>query len=123
MFDEHTFLFSVQKIEISYKGTKSFACKTLARPRYCAAINSISAVCASSHRNFLLHKKTQKGKASQFPALPFIFYLFLSETNNIRMAFNTASTMTPTSAKMAAHIFAIPKAPKIRHNTFTPMAK
>ena len=52
MFDEHTFLFSVQKIEISYKGTKSFACKTLARLRYCAAINSISAVCASSRSVF-----------------------------------------------------------------------
>ena len=32
--------------------TKSFACKTLARPRYCAAINSISAVCASSRSVF-----------------------------------------------------------------------
>ena len=37
---------------MSFKRTKSFACKTLARPRYCVAINSISAVCASSRSVF-----------------------------------------------------------------------
>ena len=39
-------------ITISYYRTKGFACRTLARPRYCAAINSISAVCASSRSVF-----------------------------------------------------------------------
>ena len=38
--------------ENTFKRTKSFACKTLARPRYCATINSISAVCASSRSVF-----------------------------------------------------------------------
>ena len=37
-------------------------------------------------------------------------------------AFSTASTITPTSAKMAIHILAIPKAPKIRHNALTARA-
>ncbi len=43
---------SFMRITSHFFKTKSFACKTLARPRYCAAINSISAVCASSRSVF-----------------------------------------------------------------------
>ena len=38
------------------------------------------------------------------------------------MAFNTASTITPTSAKIASHMFAMPNAPNSRHAVFTPKA-
>ena len=34
-------------------------------------------------------------------------------TNNARIAFNTARIITPTSAKIASHILAIPTAPRI----------
>ena len=43
-------------------------------------------------------------------------------TNNARIAFNTARIITPTSAKIAIHILAIPTAPRIRQISFTPMA-
>ena len=44
-------------------------------------------------------------------------------TNRARMALRTARTMTPTSAKMASHMLARPRAPRTRHRAFTPMAK
>ena len=47
-----------------------------------------------------------------------VFYFAFSA----RMAFNTARTITPTSAKMASHILAIPNAPKSRQSNFTPNA-
>ena len=37
------------------------------------------------------------------------------------MEFRTASTITPTSAKIAIHILAIPIAPRSRHTSFTPI--
>ena len=43
-------------------------------------------------------------------------------TNNARIAFNTARIITPTSAKIASHILAIPTAPRLRQISFTPMA-
>ena len=39
------------------------------------------------------------------------------------MAFKTANTIIPTSAKIANHIFAIPAALKIRQANFIPIAK
>ena len=39
-----------------------------------------------------------------------------------RIAFRTAMTITPTSAKMASHMLAMPNAPRIRQSTLTPMA-
>ena len=39
------------------------------------------------------------------------------------MAFITAITITPTSANIAAHILAIPKAPSTRHIILIPIAK
>ena len=39
------------------------------------------------------------------------------------MAFSTARTMTPTSAKTASHIFAMPSAPRARQASFTPREK
>ena len=39
------------------------------------------------------------------------------------MAFKTAIIITPTSAKIASHIFAIPNAAKIRQRNFIPIAK
>ena len=48
-------------------------------------------------------------------------YRFL--TISTRMALSTASTITPTSAKIAAHILVMPSAPRIRHSTLMPMAK
>ena len=47
---------------------------------------------------------------------------FLRGTTMARMAFSTAITMTPTSAKMANHMSAMPKAPKMRQDAFTPTA-
>ena len=44
-------------------------------------------------------------------------------TKRVRIAFRTASTMTPTSAKIATHMFAIPTAPRIRQITLIPIAK
>lgn len=47
----------------------------------------------------------------------FIFSLFYYKlcTRSARIAFKTAMIITPTSAKIAAHIFAIPTAPNARH--------
>ena len=42
-------------------------------------------------------------------------------TRRQRMALRTHSTITPTSAKMASHIPARPRATSPRHATFTPM--
>ena len=39
-----------------------------------------------------------------------------------RMALSTHSTMTPTSAKMASHILAMPRAPSARQISLTPIA-
>ena len=44
-------------------------------------------------------------------------------TNRVRIAFNTAITITPTSANIATHIFAMPSAPSSRQISFTPIAK
>ena len=44
-------------------------------------------------------------------------------TYNVRIAFSTAITITPTSAKIAPHMLAIPKAPRIKQITLIPMAK
>ena len=44
-------------------------------------------------------------------------------TTSILIAFSTAKIKTPTSAKIANHIFAIPKAPSIRHATLMPKPK
>ena len=43
-------------------------------------------------------------------------------TNRQRMAFNTARIITPTSAKIARYILAMPTAPKIRQAALTPKA-
>ena len=43
-------------------------------------------------------------------------------TFNARIAFNTAIIITPTSAKIANHIFAIPMAPKIKQTSLIPIA-
>ena len=43
-------------------------------------------------------------------------------TNRARIAFKIARIMTPTSAKIAAHIFAIPRAPRARQINFTAIA-
>ena len=39
------------------------------------------------------------------------------------IAFKTAITITPTSAKIASHILAIPIAPNIKQITLIPIAK
>ena len=39
------------------------------------------------------------------------------------MALSTAITITPTSANIAIHMFAIPRAPSKRNRTFMPIAK
>ena len=44
-------------------------------------------------------------------------------TNKARIAFKTARIITPTSAKIASHILAMPMAPNARQINFTPMAK
>lgn len=44
-------------------------------------------------------------------------------TNRARMALSTARIITPTSAKMASHMLAIPRAPSTRHTPLTPRAK
>ena len=78
--------------------TKSFACKTLARPRYCAAINSISAVCASSRSVFYVIgnciaisyyiKKAQKNISSELLAS---FGRQLTETEDIQSQLNRSA--------------------------------
>ena len=54
---------------------------------------------------------------------PQIFCIHNPFTNSDLTAFSTHSTMTPTSAKIASHIFATPIAPSTRHRNLTPMAK
>ena len=49
--------------------------------------------------------------------------LYKSFTRSTRIAFKTASSVTPTSEKTASHIVAIPKAPSSKTNPFTPNAK
>ena len=49
------------------------------------------------------------------------FYRFF--TNRARIAFRTARIITPTSAKIAIHMLAIPMAPRSRNNTLIPIAK
>ena len=44
-------------------------------------------------------------------------------TNSARMALSTARIITPTSAKMASHILANPRATSTRHASLMPMAK
>ena len=44
-------------------------------------------------------------------------------TTSILIAFSTAKIKTPTSAKIANHIFAIPTAPRIRQATLMPKPK
>ena len=44
-------------------------------------------------------------------------------TNSARMALSTARIITPTSANMASHMLAIPRAPRIRHSPLMPRAK
>ena len=43
-------------------------------------------------------------------------------TNSARMALSTARIITPTSAKMASHILAMPSAPRTRQMSLMPMA-
>ena len=50
----------------------------------------------------------------------FYWYCF---TFSIRVAFSTASTMTPTSAKTPHHMFVMPSAVRIRHSALTASAK
>lgn len=52
----------------------------------------------------------------------FFVFRYASFTFRHLIAFSTAMTMTPTSAKIAAHMFAIPIAPRIRHTAFTTRA-
>lgn len=54
-------------------------------------------------------------------AFQHLFY-HLSLTFRQRMAFNTASTITPTSAKIASHMPAYPRAPRIRQIALTARA-
>ena len=51
------------------------------------------------------------------PLLPYSFF-----TNRQRIAFSTARIITPTSAKIARYIFAIPTAPNARQANFTTSA-
>ena len=59
---------------------------------------------------------------SSFLANHLALYNYSFFTNNARIAFNTARIITPTSAKIASHILAIPTAPRIRQISFTLMA-
>ena len=51
---------------------------------------------------------------------PCPFYNFF--TNSARIALSTAMIITPTSAKIASHILAIPTAPSMRQISLMPMA-
>jgi len=53
--------------------------------------------------------------------LLFMVEFYRSLTCSTRIAFKTAMTMPPTSAKMASHMFAMPRAPRTRQISFTPM--
>lgn len=57
-----------------------------------------------------------------FP-LAILFYISYFFTNSARIAFTTAMTITPTSAKIAIHILAMPRAPSSRQISLIPMAK
>lgn len=50
------------------------------------------------------------------------FFLARSRVYSARVALSTASTMTPTSAKMAVHMFAMPRAPSTRQANLTASA-
>ena len=52
-----------------------------------------------------------------------LHFLYSFFTFRARIALSTAIIITPTSAKIAAHIFAMPSAPRIRQTTLTPIAK
>ena len=83
------------RIAIFYYRTKSFACKTLARPRYCAAINSISAVCASSRSVFYVIGNCIAisyyiKKATTYRDSLKTFALFLLLTNNSSYTINSS---------------------------------
>ncbi len=54
---------------------------------------------------------------SDAPLLPYNFF-----TNRQRIAFRTARIITPTSAKIARYILAMPTAPNIRQANLTPRA-
>lgn len=62
--------------------------------------------------NYLIEKRT--GYDINPVLLSYIFF-----TNRQRMAFNTAIIITPTSAKIAKYILAIPTAPSARQANFT----
>ena len=51
------------------------------------------------------------------------FFLSRSLVYSALVALSTARTMTPTSAKMAVHILAMPSAPRTRQTPLTPSAK
>ena len=51
------------------------------------------------------------------------FFLSRSFVYSALVALSTARTMTPTSAKMAVHILAMPSAPRTRQMPLTPSAK
>lgn len=54
--------------------------------------------------------------------LPLAGRVYTRFTKRARTAFKTAITMTPTSAKIASHILAMPSAPRSRQINLTPMA-
>ena len=62
--------------------------------------------------------KSKPSSSDKGPLLPSHSFL----TNRQRMAFSTARIITPTSAKMARYILAMPTAPKIRQANLTPRA-
>ena len=69
-----------------------------------------------------LHKKAPEGRSLR----SFILLYCFSHTRftaRHRIAFSTQRTITPTSAKIASHMFAIPSAPSSRQISFTPIAK
>lgn len=49
--------------------------------------------------------------------------IYLFSRRMTRIAFATASSVTPTSEKTASHMVAIPNAPRMRKIAFTPKAK
>ncbi len=71
-----------------------------------------------------MQNKTPRNMEVLFPCYGGFCSLFISYsfTNSARIAFTTAMTITPTSAKMAAHMLAIP-APKQQAAEFDAEAK
>ena len=61
------------------------------------------------------------GSAGYFPSCSTV--LSIPAIISVLMAFSTQRIMTPTSAKMANHMLAMPIAPRIRHRTLMKMAK